>query len=524
MQDFGIVMGWDPVTGQHRFRNLRQNIETPVLIPAELLSYSQPETITMHHVESPDRTVYTFIDGNRNYKESTVVWSAESLLGDEIAPKDKKTPIKTVNSWGVAVKVSERRSQEDAAQSEALFITASRGALLLAPGQRFQMELSDGESTYLGGPYILLSNEPSFHEGTARLSAMTDTYTLGADAQAGANSGFEVLYNAEPDESVSYLEVPRGLNRDEYGVYMLRIRHDTTIDSAAILLSLDGGTTYDSISDNRDAQITTGGSITADFLGGSTQVEVGPTVDLLGDDLDAIDNLDGDVNAWRSGRQIAVMGTEIMFLRSITPVSPTQFTMNGLIRGRYGTKVQDHTIGTAVYILDSESLTAIQGNYMIQGASLKFKAVPQTWNDALDPASVTPSTVVIEGGGYRPFSVENINTSNTANGRAWTAGTDLALDWNYRNADAAGAGAGEQLAGVAVSNQIAPEGTFTLQFLDSGDNLKRTVDNIAVGNYTYTNIDMVADFGGEPTSIKIKAYNILGGLASEVEEATIIRI
>jgi len=60
-----------------------------------------------------------------------------------------------------------------------------------------------------------------------------------------------------------------------------------------------------------------------------------------------------------------------------------------------------------------------------------------------------------------------------------------------------------------------------LRIYDStGTTLKRTVSSLDDNSYTYSNGNMVSDFGSEPSEILIRLVNTLNGLESEYDESS----
>src|SRR5690606_19378010 len=89
-------------------------------------------------------------------------------------------------------------------------------------------------------------------------------------------------------------------------------------------------------------------------------IEEGPTLELVGvPDDDAVDDLTGDDANWQRGRQVAVIGEEVFFLRKLTAVSGSTYRLDGLIRARYDTDRQAHAIGAKVFIFKFDEILAL---------------------------------------------------------------------------------------------------------------------------------------------------------------------
>ena len=513
LQDFGILIGWDVTTEKYKFTLQRDSLDTIQTVPESLIEDALIESITQHHVNSSDRAVYTFTDAARNYKESTVVWSAEGSLVDSKYPKDKKITIASVTNWDAAIVVSERRSQEDFAKSGVYSMRTSRETLLMYPGQRFYIE-NDSQ------PFILLSSSRVPEEGVTTLTAMRDTYNLSAEVYTITNSGLPTYSVAEEDPAISILETNRFLNKDSQGLHFLRIRASSSISGATILFSLDSGSTYN-ISD-LDTFVSTGGELTEEMSSDFSLIEDGPAVSLLGEGLDT-ENLEGAENDWRLGLQLCIIDSEIMFLRNITLLTDTTFTLQGLIRSRYGTPKTTHAIGAKVFILRDQNFKLLAGTYMTTGTQIYFKVLPETWNDTIQASEVSPIIVDITGGGYRAIAPLNLNTTNDS--RCWAAGGDVELKWSYRNASDTVSGAGFQKAGTEISYS-PPEGTFSLKFYTDADPAvyKGEVTKIATASYSLSAIALAALYGSEPASFTARLVNVLNGLESDYTETTFEKV
>ena len=194
--------------------------------------------------------------------------------------------------------------------------------------------------------------------------------------------------------------------------------------------------------------------------------------------------------------------------------------MDNLIRARFGTVQQAHSIGDGILIYRSDEVKAFNMSYMIPGNNIYMKTLPYTDNGGVEADDVIAESLLpYQGGGYRPLPCVNLNTEDGT--EAWIAGTDLDIRWDYKNATAL-SGAGQGLTGETMVPAL-PEGYFVLQIF-SGTTLKREVTSLLSASYTYTNADLVADFGAEPASFKAQVVNNLNGLTSTVEETTFTKV
>ena len=110
-----------------------------------------------------------------------------------------------------------------------------------------------------------------------------------------------------------------------------------------------------------------------------------------------------------------------------------------------------------------------------------------------------------------PSAPVNLNTPNL--NLSWSAGGSLVLKWGYRYHGSLTAGAGDQISGFKVKKDPSPLGTFFLELATTGGDVKRIVEQTKT-SYTYSNANMVADFAGEPSEIKVTLYQKYAGNTS----------
>jgi hypothetical protein len=384
--------------------------------------------------------------------------------------------------------------------------------MLMYPGQRFRLE----GSVPL---YILTSVSLKPEEGYAEISAIQDIYGLDSRSSATIGAGEFDLDSAEPDPAITFIESNRYQNLDQLSAFLFRVRDSKAISEATLLVSLDGATYTDL---GADSMIALGGTLNSPLYGDTalSLQEDGPVVTLVGDDLDSVSNYTGAEAEWRTGYQLCIIDNEFMFLRNITILSSTTYQLNGIIRGRFGSRKVEHPAGSNVFIFDQKFFVPKTGDFLAAGNTVYIKTLPQTWNDVIDVSAATTASLTMKGSGYRPMSPENLNS--TDNCLCWSTGNDLSLKWSFRNASEKASGAGFQAAGTAIQ-PVSPEGTFTLWIYD-GTTLKRTVSLLTDNSYTYTNANMVSDFGSEPSEIIIRVVNTLNGLESEYDESIFEKI
>jgi hypothetical protein len=504
MQDFGMLFYYDKQTAQYRIKTVR--------------SGGTPKTLTIHEYKTDDyanslaysvlgasRTVYSFKDSSRKFADSTILITDDGNARYSGDPNTTKIDLNTITDLTTASMVASRREQE-ASLNGTLALKVSCARFDLMPG-----DLVDIQN--ISGLHRVLEVKCSPDNAYLVVTFVLDTYSISNDYQIQQPTGRNPGGRIDPSEdlAVGLIEGNRLMIRDQNGCLAFRIRNSGYIVGASLYAS-DTGSSYTFVS---DFFYCTGGTLTSTLPVTSVLLEDGPEISVLGPDITDVEDLAGSEELWRSGYQLAVIGTEICYLKGID-ISTNKLT--GLIRGRMGTRVQQHAAGTPVFIMTEDAVTLFDRSFMTAGADVFIKSLPFSSTVQIDPADVTPVSLTYRGGGYRPLPCANINTPEGS--RAWVSGGNAVLSWSYKNAQDAGA-AGMGLSGVATTPPV-PEGTFRIEVY-SGSTLKRTA-TASTPDYTYTQANMVADFGSEPASFIVKVVGVLNGLTSEEETATISRI
>jgi len=504
MQDFGLQFYYDKQTALYRITAVRSGATPKSLSIHEYKSDDYANSMA-YSVLGASRTVYSFKDSSRKFADATILITDDGNARYSGDPNTSKVNLNTITDLSTASMVASRREQESS-MSSVLALKVSCVRVDIMPGDLMEIE-------GIVGAYRVLEVKMLPDNSYIVVSFVLDTYSVSNNYQLQVPSGRNPGGRIDPSEdlAVGMIEGNRLMIRDQNGCLAFRIRNSGYIVGSSLYAS-DTGSSYTFVS---DFFYCTGGTLTDTLPVTSVLLDEGPEISVLGPDITDVEDLAGSEELWRSGYQLAVIGTEICYLKGID-ISTNKLT--GLIRGRMGTRVQQHASGTPVFIFNEDTATLFERSFMVAGADVFIKSLPFSSTVQIDPADVTPVSLTYRGGGYRPLPCANINTPEGS--RAWVSGGNAVLSWSYKNAlDAGAAGAG--LAGAA-STPLAPEGTFRIEIY-SGTTLKRTA-TASTPNYTYTQANMVADFGSEPASFIVKVVGVLNGLTSEEETATISRI
>lgn len=511
MQDLGFLLPMDPETGLLRPRAVRKPTGTVPALTNKVLLPPRPEVEVLHDERPMDRSIYVFSNRVLNFRDDTVPEDDDAEASRLGRVKTRKVPLPTVTDASTASKVAERRVLEDMAGNVVHRLHASREARLLHPGQAFTAE-------GVPGTLRCVSTRVDPYTGRVDVEALADYYGADASTYSVPPTDYELVVDeVEEDLAAQLLEVPAYLVSGKVQVVGVpRIRANASVSSARLHLSADG-TTYTQV--GADLNVQTGGTLAGAVLAsGPRVIAQGPVIDALGPDIATVLDLTGDDTNWRLGRQVAVVGGEVMFLRKLTALGGGQYRLDGLIRARYDTVLEAHSAGDPVFIFQDDSLEPIEDSLLSPGATRYLKVQPVA-GDSFPLDSIAPVTVVLRGKGITPMDPLNLRVQG--NGDHYVTGQDVTLLWGYRSALSPKTGAGMQPAGGATGPSPV-DGTFIVRIKTTGGTLKREVSTTSP-SYLYTAADRTTD-GLEGSNFKFTVVNASGGFSSSEVEKTVVHL
>lgn len=516
MQDHGLFLSWDVTDGEFKLDRLRVPA-TKTVLAADQVNAPRAE-IEVLHIERPvDRLLFQFQDADRQFRETSIGITEAGQADYLEVQRARKVDIATVVNFEAAQVLAERRSQEELGGGVTLRITAGRDARLLRAGDVIEVP---------GIPQLLRVVEVTrdVNSGQVEINAVPDFYgvpsaTYTGPAGGGGGTGGGAGTAPENDLLFRIVEVP-ALAMGAAAVPTIivpRLRYDATHLYADVHLSLDN-VTYVQL--GREQNTALGGTL-LDAIDASDAwvIETGPEFTAVGPDVADAQDFSADLPNWRVGRQVAVIGGEFFFVREVVPVSGSTYRLDGLIRARFGSRRATHAIGAEVYVFPDTLLQDFVDAAFLPGQTIYIKTQPYNTTGPVSLAGVTAESAVLRGEGIVPLRPSAGRVTAPFKGvLVYNTGDDIDIEWAYSSLLVPGTGAGMQGAGNATGVS-GVQGEFEIRFLTTGDVLERTVTQAGT-TYTYTNANIISDFGSEQ-DIKVQIRNVNGGYRSDPLEFTI---
>jgi len=283
-------------------------------------------------------------------------------------------------------------------------------------------------------------------------------------------------------------------------------------------ISIDNGVSYSLLSNNV-GNLVSFGQVT-DFAYPKTytidDAETGFIVEFRNAADAALVETTTWVNTIAGIEHIALLGNEIIFFKTITPVSGLKYRITNIVRGRMDTVKADHAIGTNFYML-SRDLMFLSHEEIVAGVNRDFELVPYNARKRGDISLADPIDLDIVGRWQTPYIPGNFN----ANGGNFAAryDEDIVLTWSPRYR---GKGAGIGIPGV-VTSESDREGLFKIEIWVSGIKVD-TVNAIDAASWTYTEAMNLFDNGSlaEEVLFKISNYRTENGVLYESAQAEVV--
>ncbi|MFC1659588.1 hypothetical protein ACFL0U_03415, partial [Pseudomonadota bacterium] len=193
-----------------------------------------------------------------------------------------------------------------------------------------------------------------------------------------------------------------------------------------------------------------------------------------------------------SGKNIAVVGNEIIQFKSAVLNADGTYTLRILLRGAFGTedKITNHTLGERFILFDGSLMSKKVENYEI-GIPMKYKVAAFGKN----LADVEVNTFTSNAKNLRPLAPVYISGKRNLE-------SDLIITWKRR---ARGYSGWRDYVDLPLIEKIE---LYEVEILDESNNVIRTINSLTSATYTYTSDQQIMDFGSVQLNVKVRIYQI----------------
>lgn len=455
-QDLGLMFPFDPRSGKYTFKLLRY--DDPFLVPdvPKDMIVSPSSTVAVQGAKPADTVAFVFRDRRRSYRAEPLVVHDNGQVQRYQGVRSRDVEISTTNEIESAATIARRRQQEIFATLVTHSFRMNRSARLAMVGQTFKAtQTEDPDLTFR-----VTGVKPSTETPVVEISAIVDSYMPPPESTPVTLSAtYTPSRKAAPEPLAAFdaWEVPRQLAGGRLGVLLLAARASTRGTGAPGWGSRDG-TAYTVFG---EAVLAACGTLTTSLPAGN----VGPCHDSAtyqvlpeGVDFDSCEDLTLSQAAWRAGRQIMLVGGEIIFLQTAGGGEIT-----GLLRGRLGTAQVAHAAGTRFWVVLAHRARLLQSDLFQVGATLHYKAQSLEGVDYSDIGNVEAKTLPLVGAAFTPATPSGLRQSDLQ--RFYVTGNPITLTWCYQSDEFAFTGLGAQGFGQ-ICGTSSPRGYFVLEFLN----------------------------------------------------------
>lgn len=471
MQDIGLMIPLNPETGLYTFRLIRYETGGPTLGEDTILKAPQMEHV--HGFRPIDRIALTFKDRDRNYREVPVRVDDNGQISENETVRAEKVPIEVTSDRDSISRIAPRRQQEALGSLSTHRFECNHRTILAVPGSRFSCSVINDPTLV----FILTDIKRDVDSPKVVLDALLDTYDPpdGVSGNDGGSMPAAPLGAGGPGTVAAIddvrdffaIELPRALSRDRKTIELFvgASRKSTATRYGRIWLSRDG-LTFELL---ENAAWVAQGTLQSELAATAPAVDAGP---VLFDsdyqlDVDAMEDLSLDEAAWRKGRQVLLIGDEIIFLKdgAVTdPGDPCSGELSGLLRGRAGTKPATHAAGATFYVFLAHLALRQTSDMVSVGQELHYKVQAGEIRrvqklDGLVAKQITPT-----GRALTPPEPSALRLGAYQTAYDATGGT-IRFDWCYHSPEFPLTGLGTQPCGAACGIS-KPLGYFIVRVFD----------------------------------------------------------
>lgn len=292
--------------------------------------------------------------------------------------------------------------------------------------------------------------------------------------------------------NIQFLDIPILRDQDDnVGFYVAASEYYGNWDGCQVYKSIDGGSSYNPISDV---------ILNSSIIGNATTVLNNFT---SGNIIDNINNVLVNVNdnelssiseiSLLNGANVAILGNELIQFKNATLISTGVYKLTGLIRGKFGTEwaMNTHTLGERFVILSPNTTYLFNSSNSEYNLLREYKAV--TFNTLLDNSIQVNFTNT--GVAQKPYSPVQVSGGRDSLGNAnlrWIRRSRINASWNNFTDIP-----------IGESSEI-----YSIDILNNLGIIKRTINNITTNNYNYTKEQQIEDFGTIQNNIYFKVYQV----------------
>lgn len=473
MQDLGLFIPWDPNRGSYVFRLIRFVDPDDVPEVPESMILSEPELQNSAAEKKADVIAFTFEDRSRNYRQEPISLTDTGQVARQESVKAKQVPIEVCTDYNSASRVALRRQQEVIGDLVALKWDMNHIANCAVPGDVFRAPSVEDPSV----TFRVSSVTPDINSTKAEIATIVDSYTQPVPTEDDyepelAVQGRQAAASYSDQEALEdfvAFEMPRELSGSQIGVLHLAVRSSSRTSGGIVWLSRDGS------SYQRAGYAVMAVRATLVNPLGSDRVEEAGPLSIANMSLDfssRVQDLTLDVASWRAGKQIAIIGDEICYLKNGEDLGGGSGELTGLIRGRLGTAVVPHDEDTPVYILLAQSVEALFSSAFVPGTDVSVKIQAYERSRAYDLSLITAQELSVVGKAYTPHDVTALRMAGYR--VDYDTADEITILWSYHSEEFPRTGLGQQTFGQ-VSGLSAPQGYFLIELFDDSDTLIATI-------------------------------------------------
>lgn len=439
LQDIGLMIVWDVEVGKYVFRVIRYQ-EAAIDLPREII-LNQPEMLAIQGDRPVDVVAFTYKDRKRNYREVPIRVFDSGQITEHESQRARKAPIEVTKDRDSVSRIAPRRQQEALTNLVNTDFETNHACALAMPGSVFSADAVEGS----GIQFLITEVQREVNSSKVVISTVIDSYNAPLLDGTDEAPRLEDIPTPPPvsalveqlDDFLA-VELPYGRSIQ---ILFLASRRTTQTVSAAVFGSRDGS----AFSGLGSAVVAVRGTLDADLPAGPMLVE-GPISfsNTLDSEISSIEDLTLDEDSWRAGRQVMLIGDEVIYLKNGYPND-----LVGLLRGRAGSSPAAHVAGTPFYILLSHRIEPVTSLMFVAGKDLVYKVQALSSKRGSDITQVAEKTLSMTGKAFTPRAPRALRLPDWRSTYS-TALANLRIVWCFFSDEFPNTGIGTQPLGSAI--------------------------------------------------------------------------